>query len=60
MERWWADLGAPQLTPDTIAKLNAGVLEEAAGRDFDALAGERDDKLIGILQALQAADRKPA
>ncbi len=58
MERWWADLGEPQLTPEVIAKLYAGVLDEAAGRDFETLAGERDDKLIGLLQALQRVDRK--
>lgn len=55
--RWWADLGAPELTPETRRALAQGVEAEAAGRDFPQLAAERDRKLVAILQSLQQADR---
>ncbi len=55
--RWWADLGDPELTPETRQALARGVEAEAAGRDFAELAAERDRKLVAILQSLQPADR---
>lgn len=56
MERWWADMGKPTLTPEVIGKLFSGVLDAAGERDFESLAGERDAKVVAILQALQSAE----
>ena len=56
-DRWWADMGSPALTPETRGSLARGVEAEAAGRDFDQLAGERDRKLVAILQSLRHSER---
>jgi 3-hydroxyacyl-CoA dehydrogenase len=53
MQGWWADLGQPQLTAETGNALADGIAEEAAGRDIDALAAERDRFLVELL-ALKA------
>ena len=55
-DRWWADMGSPELTDETRRALAQGVESEAAGRDFATLASERDRKLVGILQSLQRAE----
>ena len=50
---WWHDLGSPELTPELIATLVAGVREEFAGRDErDVLA--RRDRALTELMALKA------
>ena len=56
-DRWWADMGRPELTAETRRALADGVEAEASGRDFDQLAGERDRKLVAILQSLRHAER---
>lgn len=58
--RWWADLGQPELTPELIARLHGGVRAVEAGRDFEALAGERDAKLVALLKAMADVDRSRA
>lgn len=49
--RWWADLGAPELTPELAATLAGGVAEEANGRDLSSAAAERDALILATLQA---------
>jgi len=53
MLAWWADLGNPDLAnPRLQEKIKKGVLEEVAGRSFEALAYERDELLMGLLKLL--------
>jgi 3-hydroxyacyl-CoA dehydrogenase len=59
MEQWWADLGAPRLTPDLVGLLVDGVDAELAGIDQDALVDERDALLIELLRAKAAATVLP-
>ena len=54
--RWWNGMGQPRLTDETIAKLQAGVSDEAAGRDGDELRATRDRKLVATLKALRRAE----
>jgi carnitine 3-dehydrogenase len=42
MVDWWNDLGNPELTPELIATLVAGVREEFAGRDEHDVMARRD------------------
>ena len=42
MVDWWNDLGNPELTPELIATLVAGVREEFAGRDASDVMARRD------------------
>ncbi len=50
--RWWDDLGDPRLTGDIGQILADGLIEAEADRDFEALAAERDAKLVAMLRAL--------
>lgn len=50
-EQWWADLGEPELSAETIKTLCAGVEEETDGRTLASLAAERDQVLLAILAA---------
>ena len=52
---WWESMGDVNLTPDVVAMLKQGVDDEEAGRDFNALADERDAKLIAAQIALKNA-----
>lgn len=45
----WAELGNPDLSEETIAKLIAGVDAELAGLDEDQLEQTRDKGLVGLL-----------
>ena len=58
IEGRWKELGNPRLTEELRQKIIAGVAEEARGRSIPALAKERDEKLVAILGALAAVDRK--
>ncbi len=51
---WWASMGDVELTPEVIAMLKDGVSAEEAGRSFEALAAERDSKLIAAQNAMNA------
>lgn len=53
VQSWWDDLGAPDLTPETIPLIEAAILEEVAGRSTAELAARRDAFLVGLL-ALKA------
>ncbi|WP_151633218.1 3-hydroxyacyl-CoA dehydrogenase NAD-binding domain-containing protein [Noviherbaspirillum aerium] len=59
IENWWADLGAPSITPELKEKIVAGVDEELGARKQHALASERDQLLIGLLQAKAEAKSLP-
>ncbi|MEQ8440992.1 MAG: 3-hydroxyacyl-CoA dehydrogenase NAD-binding domain-containing protein [Alphaproteobacteria bacterium] len=48
-ETWWASMGSPDLTPEAARIIADGCRDEEAGRDFRALAAERDEKLVAIL-----------
>lgn len=50
---WWKDFGSPELTPEVVDALEAGIAQEAAGRDFASLAAERDAKLVAMLKAFR-------
>ena len=47
-------MGDVKLTPDVIAMLQDGVTAEENGRDFEALAAERDAKLIAAQIAFKS------
>ncbi len=49
----WPGLGTPAMSEGFKAELVAGVEEEAGGRSIDALARERDRKLLGVLKAVR-------
>lgn len=49
----WAKLGTPEMTPEFKQALVAGVEAAAEGRPVEALARERDAKLLALLQALR-------
>jgi len=60
MQTWWADLGAPQMTPQVQAELVRGVIAEADGRSIAELAAWRDGLVTDILArraAVEAARR---
>jgi len=50
MQAWWDTLGNPRLSPELRQSLVAGVADEAAGRDIDALAARRDQFLVDLLR----------
>jgi carnitine 3-dehydrogenase len=47
----WSRLAAPELTPELRRRLIEGCEREAAGRDVDELAAERDECLVALLEA---------
>jgi carnitine 3-dehydrogenase len=49
MVDWWNDLGSPELTPELVAKLAAGVREEFAGRDEREVLARRDRALRELM-----------
>src|ERR1700741_2782559 len=49
LEGMWAALGTPTMTPELKQTIVDGVLQKAAGRSVDQLAGERDRGLLGLL-----------
>jgi 3-hydroxyacyl-CoA dehydrogenase len=53
MTDWWQDLGTPVLSQDLRARLVAGIVDEAAGRDIAQLEARRDRFLVELL-ALKA------
>lgn len=59
IENWWADLGAPAITSELKEKIVAGVNDELGDRAQHALTAERDQLLIGLLQAKASAGNLP-
>lgn len=52
----WPELGTPDMTPEFREALVAGVEAEAGGRAVEVLAGERDRRLVALLQAIGVGD----
>ncbi|MEM8646769.1 MAG: 3-hydroxyacyl-CoA dehydrogenase NAD-binding domain-containing protein [Pseudomonadota bacterium] len=53
---WWESMGSPTITPEVGKALEAGIADAEQGRDFASIAGERDAKIIGALQAFRKVD----
>ena len=49
--RWWDDLGAPQLDADTAAVLSSGVAVETKGKSHENLMQDRDALLLAMLES---------
>ncbi|MFF0431756.1 3-hydroxyacyl-CoA dehydrogenase NAD-binding domain-containing protein [Streptomyces sp. NPDC004327] len=56
MEEWWADLGAPRLTPELARAITQGVADELAGTPETGLVAERDALLTLLLDAKKRTD----
>ena len=56
IERWWNDLGRPDLTPAAIDRL-VEAFGQAETRPIRQLEAERDALLVALLETLQAARR---
>ncbi|MEJ2090141.1 MAG: 3-hydroxyacyl-CoA dehydrogenase NAD-binding domain-containing protein, partial [Gammaproteobacteria bacterium] len=52
IENWWRDMRDVTLTQEVKAKLIEGVDAESAGRSVEALAAERDARLLDLLEML--------
>jgi 3-hydroxyacyl-CoA dehydrogenase len=59
MERMWADLGNPRLTPELKSRLVAGVEDELSEVDQEAMLAERDRLLVGLVSAKARAGNLP-
>lgn len=53
----WPHLGAQEDSPALLERLVSGVEQEAAGRSMEEWARWRDEKLVAILQKIEAAER---
>jgi carnitine 3-dehydrogenase len=51
----WTRLAAPELTRQLRDRMVEGCNEMAAGRNFEAMAAERDRGIVAILKAIEAA-----
>jgi 3-hydroxyacyl-CoA dehydrogenase len=59
MESWWDDLGHPQLTAELREAAVNGVRDELKGLDLSAMVSRRDELLIMLLRAKEAASELP-
>jgi carnitine 3-dehydrogenase len=59
IERWWNDLGRPDLTPAAVDRL-VEAFGQAEDRPIGQLEAERDELLVALLQALQKSRRRLA
>jgi carnitine 3-dehydrogenase len=59
LERWWNDLGRPDLTPAAIDRL-VEAFNQAEGRPIAQLEAERDELLLALLETLQNTRRRLA
>ncbi|MCA1401114.1 3-hydroxyacyl-CoA dehydrogenase NAD-binding domain-containing protein [Bradyrhizobium sp. BRP56] len=50
MAAWWKTLGSPDMTPEFQRKLVDSVHAEVGARSIEALAAERDELLIGLIE----------
>ncbi|MDF1750399.1 MAG: 3-hydroxyacyl-CoA dehydrogenase NAD-binding domain-containing protein [Alphaproteobacteria bacterium] len=55
---WWESLGRPDLTPENAAILAEGCHDEEAGRSFEELSAERDEKLVAVLKQFRMLESK--
>jgi carnitine 3-dehydrogenase len=55
-EEWWADLGAPHLTPEVRQKLVAAGDALAAGRSLSEWIAYRDKRLVELFTSLRDGD----
>ena len=58
MVEWWQDLGTPELTPELVSALVAGVAEELEGREAEVLAA-RDRALRELVASKQRLGLTP-
>jgi 3-hydroxyacyl-CoA dehydrogenase len=56
---WWKTMATPELTPELVAALVAGVDEELAGVDTAAMVAQRDAILTQLLAAKASAPDLP-
>jgi len=56
---WWKVLGSPELTPAVRQKLIDGVHAEVGSRSIDALAAQRDEVLLGLLELRAKSEAAP-
>ena len=54
IQHWWKTLRDVTLSSETSKTLVEGVKSEEAGRTFEQLTDERDQRLIAVLKALAA------
>lgn len=54
--QWWSSLSDVELDSATVKILVDGLASQENGRNFNDLAGERDRKLIAVLEAIKKAD----
>ena len=59
IERWWNDLGRPDLTPAVIDRL-VGAFGASETRPIEQLEAERDALLLALLETLQATRQRLA
>jgi carnitine 3-dehydrogenase len=59
IERWWNDLGRPDLTPAAVERLVTAFVR-AEARPMRQLEAERDVFLVALLETLQSTRRRLA
>jgi 3-hydroxyacyl-CoA dehydrogenase len=59
IERWWNDLGRPELTPTAIDRL-VEAFGQAEARPIGQLEAERDALLVALLETVQSTRRRLA
>jgi carnitine 3-dehydrogenase len=60
MTAWWKVLGQPVLTPEVQKQLIDSVRAEVGSRSVDALAAERDEMLLELIELRTKAERGSA
>jgi len=60
MTAWWKVLGQPVLTPEVQKKLIDSVRAEVGSRSIDALAAERDEMLLGLIELRNKVEKTSA
>src|SRR6202042_545294 len=60
MTAWWKVLGQPVLTPEVQKQLIDSVRAEVGSRSVDALAAERDEMLLELIELRTKVERASA
>jgi 3-hydroxyacyl-CoA dehydrogenase len=60
MTAWWKVLGQPVLTPEVQKQLIDSVRAEVGSRSVDALAAERDEMLLELIELRTKVERRSA